>query len=86
MAVFQSKYRELSFYVNGAEYKFASGTFATDDSEAIAVLEQITDAQRVDTADTPKKQPEEPQKDVEPAGEAAKPAPKPRKASASSAK
>lgn len=78
MAVFQSKYRELSFYVNGAEYKFASGTFATDDSEVIAVLEQITDAQRVDTEETPKKQPEEPQKDVEPAEVPEKPAPKPR--------
>ncbi len=63
MAVFQSKYRELSFYVNGAEYKFASGTFATEDAEVIAVLEQITDAKRVDvTEKETKKEPEEPVK------------------------
>lgn len=65
MAVFQSKYRELSFYVNGAEYKFSSGTFVTNDPEVIAVLDQITDAQRVDKAEKaapaanePKQEPE----------------------------
>lgn len=78
MAVFQSKYRELSFYVNGANYKFSSGTFATEDAEVIAVLEKITDAKRVDTAETPKKEPEEPKKDAEPAEVSAKPAPKSR--------
>jgi len=48
MAVFQSKYRELSFYVNGVKHSFASGSFSTDDEEVIAVLETLTDAVRVD--------------------------------------
>lgn len=79
MAVFQSKYRELSFYVNGAEYKFASGTFATEDAEVIAVLEQITDAKRVDVTEKETKQePEESKKDAESAEVAVKPAPKSR--------
>lgn len=76
MAVFQSKYRELSFYVNGAGHKFASGTLATEDAEVIAVLEQITDAKRVDvTEKETKKEPEEP----------VKPAPKSRAKSAANA-
>lgn len=72
MAVFQSKYRELSFYVNGERHAFSSGTFSTDDAEVIAVLETMADAKRIDEP----KQTEEPK---EP--DAPKPAPKPRKAS-----
>lgn len=73
MAVFQSKYRELSFYVAGERFSFSSGTFSTDDAEVIAVLETMTDAKRIDQ---PKKAAEEPKEPDEP-----KAAPKPRKAS-----
>lgn len=76
MAVFQSKYRELSFYVNGREYSFSSGTFATEDAEVIAVLDKITDAQRVDEkpakAAPVSKEPKEPEEN--------KPAAKPKAA------
>jgi len=72
MAVFQSKYRELSFYVSGERHSFSSGTFSTDNAEVIAVLETMTDVKRIDE---PKKT-EEPKEPAEP-----KPASKPRKAS-----
>lgn len=48
MAVFHSKYRELSFYVNGEKHSFASGTYSTDDTKVIAVLETLADAKRID--------------------------------------
>lgn len=47
MAVFQSKYRELSFYVDGENYSFSSGTISTNDAKVIAVLEKMTDVKRV---------------------------------------
>lgn len=49
MAVFQSKYRELAFYVKGRAFAFSGGRFATDDEDVIAVLETLTDAVRIDT-------------------------------------
>lgn len=48
MAVFQSKYRELSFYVAGEKHSFSSGSYSTDDTKVIAVLETLTDAKRID--------------------------------------
>lgn len=51
MAVFQSKYRELSFYVAGERHTFSSGTFSTDDAEVIAVLETMTDAIQIETGE-----------------------------------
>lgn len=48
MAVFQSKYRELSFYVNGEKHSFSSGSYSTDDTKVIAVLETLADAKRID--------------------------------------
>ncbi|WP_314587917.1 hypothetical protein [Paenibacillus terrigena] len=62
MAVFQSKYRELSFYVNGERHSFSSGSFSTDDAEVIAVLEALVDAKRVyepEKSEDPETQPEE---------------------------
>jgi hypothetical protein len=70
MAVFKSKYRELTFYVDGKLYAFSSGSFSTDDDRVIAVLEKLKDAKRIDAT-------EEKPKTEEPA-----PAPKaPRKSS-----
>ncbi|KKO54505.1 hypothetical protein [Paenibacillus sp. DMB20] len=52
MAVFQSKYRELSFYVDGERHAFSSGTLSTDDVEVIAVLDTMADAKRIDQPKT----------------------------------
>ncbi len=48
MAKYKSKYLALSFYVNEDRKQFSAGTFETDDSDTIAVLDGISDAQRVD--------------------------------------
>lgn len=80
MAVFQSKYRELSFYVDGSRHSFSSGTLATDDERVIAVLKTMPDVARIES----EKIPEEPAElDVtEAEDKPAKAAPKPRKTSA----
>lgn len=75
MAKYESpRYPALGFYVDGAFRRFSGGHYATDDPAEIAVLDAMTDVRRVDE----KKQPEELQKDVEPAEETVKPTPKPR--------
>lgn len=48
MATYQSKYRELSFYVNGKEHAFSSGTYTTDDAEVIETLDGLVDAVRIE--------------------------------------
>lgn len=48
MAEFKSHYLELGFYVDGEFHKFSGGRFATEDDAVIEVLENITDAERVD--------------------------------------
>ena len=59
MAVFKSKYRELSFYVDDELLSFSGGSFSTNDKKVIAVLESLKDVKRLDT-DAVK----EPEKDV----------------------
>lgn len=59
MAVYKSKYRELTFYVNGELHAFSSGSFSTTDEKVIAVLDGLTDTTRVDEAKT-----EEPAKEA----------------------
>ncbi|MFW5434350.1 hypothetical protein [Paenibacillus apiarius] len=81
MAVFQSKYRELSFYVNGEKHSFSSGSLSTDDTEIIAVLETLTDAKRIDEPEQPEAPKEEQPKEDEP-----KPEGKPKTTRKSSAK
>ena len=55
MAVFKSKYRELTFYVDGKLYAFSSGSFSTDDEQVIAALEKLKDVERIDaTEEKPK--------------------------------
>ena len=66
MAVFQSKYRELSFYVNGEKHSFSNGSFSTDSVEIIAVLDTLTDAVRVDEPKKPEAPKVEQPKDSEP--------------------
>lgn len=53
MAVFQSKYRELAFYVGGRKHKFSNGEFTTDNEKVIAALAKVRDAKRVDVPETP---------------------------------
>jgi hypothetical protein len=48
MAKYTSKYLSLSFYVNGRREQFIAGTYETEDSETIAVLQKTTDVHRVD--------------------------------------
>ncbi len=40
---FTSKYKTLSFYVNGDRKKFADGTYNTKDPEEIKVLKNLKD-------------------------------------------
>ena len=48
MAKYESRYKSLGFYVNGELKRFNNGVFTTDDKETIAVLDDLTDATRVD--------------------------------------
>lgn len=48
MAKYESGYKSLGFYVNDELKRFNNGTYVTDDKDDIAVLDEITDAIRVD--------------------------------------
>lgn len=77
MAKFESRYRSLSFYVDGERHEFIDGAFETDDPKVSFVLSQNPDVNRVKADDAPAKAPihEKVEKaaDAEPA-----PAPKPK--------
>ena len=47
MAKYKSKYLALSFYVSEERKQFSAGVYETDDAATIAVLDGISDAQRV---------------------------------------
>lgn len=64
MAEFKSQYKELGFYVNGELKNFNGGRYVTENEDAIAVLETLADAHRVDE---PEKKAEEPVKVKAPA-------------------
>lgn len=79
MAKYESpRYPALGFYVDGVFRRFSGGHYETEVAAEIAVLDALADVRSVDTAETPKKQPEEPKVDAEPAEVSAKPAPKSR--------
>ena len=46
---YTSKYPELGFYVNGEVRYFRAGRYVTDEPEAIAVLDTISDTVRVES-------------------------------------
>lgn len=48
MAKFKSRYRGLSFYVDGKLLSFSGGSFSTNDKKVIAVLENLRDVERID--------------------------------------
>lgn len=60
MAVYKSKYRELTFYVDGELHAFSSGSFSTADERVTAVLDELADAIRVDEPNTIETKTEEP--------------------------
>ncbi len=64
MAEFKSQYKELGFYVNGELKNFNGGRYVTENEDAIAVLETLADAHRVDVESKPAKA--EPKKAEEP--------------------
>lgn len=57
MAKYQSRYKELMFYVGGSLRKFTNGIYVTEDKDEIAVLEKLADVQRVDEESKPKAEP-----------------------------
>lgn len=68
MAKYESRYKSLGFYVNDELKRFNNGTYVTDDKYDIAVLDEITDATRIDEA--PKAQKEETKPEAKPATKA----------------
>ncbi|MGI1828786.1 hypothetical protein ACRPLG_02835 [Bacillus safensis] len=44
MATFESRYKELTFYVGGMPRKFSDGIYTTTDPEEIEVLTALVDA------------------------------------------
>lgn len=54
MAVFRSKYRELSFNVGEEVHRFQDGIYKTDDPKVIAVIDKLRNVVRVDEPTKPK--------------------------------
>ena len=48
MAVFESHYKELGFYVDGNARNFRDGRYVTEDAKEIEVLTALVDVNRVD--------------------------------------
>ena len=67
MAKYESHYKSLGFYVNDELKRFNNGTYVTDNKDVIAVLDELTDATRVD---------EEPKTEAKAESSAPKPATK----------
>lgn len=57
MAKFESRYRSLSFYVDGERYEFRDGFFETDDPKVKFALGQLIDVNRIKADDAPAKEP-----------------------------
>lgn len=47
MAKYSSRFKELGFYVNGGVKRFDNGEYVTENKDEIAVLDGLSDAQRV---------------------------------------
>lgn len=48
MAKYESRYKSLGFYANGELKRFNNGTYVTENKNEITVLDELTDATRVD--------------------------------------
>lgn len=62
MAKYESHYKSLGFYVNDELHRFNNGTYVTDDKDVNAVLDEITDAVRVNEQPEAKPAPKTPAK------------------------
>lgn len=80
MAKFESRYRSLSFYVDGERYEFRDGFFETDDPKVSFALSQLIDVNRIKADDAPIKAPihEKVEKAVEAVDADPTPTPKPK--------
>lgn len=76
MAKFESRYRSLSFYVDGERYEFRGGFFETDDPKVSFALSQLIDVSRIKADDAPTKAPIH--EKVEKTEQAVEAAPKPK--------
>lgn len=50
MAVFECRYPEMVFFVNGEARKFSGGRYVTEDKDEIEQLSKMADVVRVDDA------------------------------------
>jgi hypothetical protein len=50
MAKYNSQYLELGFYVKGERKQFSGGKYATEDKSEIEVLDNLSDAVKVEEA------------------------------------
>jgi hypothetical protein len=50
MAKYKSQYPELGFYVKGERKQFSGGKYATEDKSEIEVLDNLSDAVKVEEA------------------------------------
>lgn len=48
MAVYESRFKELGFYVDGKFHSFKNGRFTTEDKAVMAVLDKLADVKRID--------------------------------------
>ncbi|WP_427110927.1 hypothetical protein [Lysinibacillus xylanilyticus] len=62
MAKYESHYKSLGFYVNDELKRFNNGSYVTDDKDDITVLDELTDAVRVDEQPEAKPAPKAPAK------------------------
>jgi hypothetical protein len=60
MAVYESRFKELGFYVNGKFHTFKNGRYVTDDKSVMDVLDKLADVKRVDEGEVQPKAAEEP--------------------------
>jgi hypothetical protein len=54
MAVYESRFKELGFYVNGQLHTFKNGRYSTEDQAVIETLNKLKDVKRVDAEEKPK--------------------------------
>ena len=66
MAVYESKYAELAFYVDGKLRKFQYGKYQTEDPKEIEVLDKLADAVRVDAKEKAEPKPAEVETEAKP--------------------
>ena len=59
MAVYESRFKELGFYVDGKFHSFKNGRFTTEDKAVMSVLDKLADVKRVDADELKQTKPAE---------------------------